>query len=107
MKPIKPPNNGSYSNKSKGNTHPNTFENAVTLKTSIFNLNSTSQSIFSKEEGGESIRVAVRVRPLVSFERARGDSTCIAVPDGAHCHIQIKYDCYTEDLPKAISSMLY
>ena len=106
MKPIKPPNKGSYSNKSKGTTHPNTFEN-IPLKTPIFNLNSTSQSIFSKEEGGESVRVAVRVRPLVTFERARGDSTCIAVPDGAHCHIQIKYNYYTEELPKAISSMLY
>ena len=94
MKSALPSSIGSQSTKSKASSHASTFEQAVKpngAPHSINNMNSTSQSIFSKDDNGESVRVAVRVRPLMPFEKSRGDAICLSVPDSTHCHIQSKY----------------
>jgi hypothetical protein len=110
MKSNKPIANGSNSNKSKDTSHPSTFEQSIKPQTNPTQpsiMLTTSQSIFSKDDSGESVRVAVRVRPLMQFELARGDLNCISVPDSTHCHIQIKYIATIEARPRAISSMLF
>ncbi len=107
MKSNKPIANGSNSNKSKDTSHPSSFEQSIKPQTNPTQpsiMLTTSQSIFSKDDSGESVRVAVRVRPLMQFELARGDLSCIYVPDSTHCHIQIKYIATIEARPRVISS---
>ena len=94
MKSGIPSSIGSQSTKSKASSHLTSFELATKTNSTphtINNMNTTSQSIFSKDDNGESVRVAVRVRPLMPFEKSRGDGICLAVPDTTHCHIQVKY----------------
>lgn len=47
---------------------------------------SQAQSFYGGEQmtgmgGGERVRVALRVRPLLQFEQVRGDEPVITVPD--------------------------
>jgi hypothetical protein len=40
--------------------------------------------------GGERVKVALRVRPMMGHEQSRGDEHMAAVPDSQHCLLQLK-----------------
>ncbi len=40
--------------------------------------------------GGERVRVAMRVRPLMPFEKQRGDESVVSVPDVQHVYLNMK-----------------
>jgi hypothetical protein len=40
--------------------------------------------------GGERVRVAMRLRPMMPHELARNDNSVVSVPDSTHVHLNIK-----------------
>jgi hypothetical protein len=48
--------------------------------------NQTKDSI----TGGERVRVAMRVRPMMPHEEKRNDRSIMSVPDAQHVHLNLK-----------------
>jgi hypothetical protein len=40
--------------------------------------------------GGERVKVALRVRPMMQHELIRGDDSMVSVSDSQHCLLQLK-----------------
>lgn len=40
--------------------------------------------------GGERVKVALRVRPMMQHEISKGDEAIVGVPDSQHCLLQLK-----------------
>ena len=40
--------------------------------------------------GGERVKVAMRLRPMMPHELARNDQTIVSVPDNTHVHLDMK-----------------
>jgi len=40
--------------------------------------------------GGERVRVAMRLRPMLAHETSRSDNSIVSVPDSTHVHLNLK-----------------
>ena len=40
--------------------------------------------------GGERVKVALRVRPMMPHELSRGDDSIVSAPDSQHCLLHLK-----------------
>ena len=54
------------------------------------NLNMMGQGGGGNSLGGERVRVAMRVRPMLNHETGRADENIITIPDNAHVLLSLK-----------------
>ena len=58
-----------------------------------FKSSTTLNGMVNNEDNvmGESVRVALRIRPMNNMENTRGDQNCVKVVNDQSCQIMIKY----------------
>ena len=81
---------GSAHSSAKNGHSRNEYKAPGTGQTHVTVATNSNHASFYNGEGGERVRVALRIRPLSTQEQQRNDEKIIACPDEQHVHLNIK-----------------